>query len=151
MAYNKAKEEWKWKKWKEAEERILREQNVPKEIIEALRNADWECFKEERRYRERQILCPSFIDGNGKVTVDIPPRDVEEFLSELEHDALRHALSAADQITLQIAFMTAYGFSAREIAEKLRLTEKAVYRRMDRLREKARAYLDCGQEPSNTI
>ena len=151
MVYNKAKEEWKWKKWKEAEEKILREQNVPEEIIEILRNADWESFKEERRYRERQVLCPDFIDGSGKVTVDIPARNIKEFLNELENDVLRHILLSTDLLTLHIILMKAYGLSTREIAEKLGLTEKAVYRRMERLRGKARTYLDCRQEPKDPL
>lgn len=38
--------------------------------------------------------------------------------------------------TLQIALMKIQGYSTREIAVYLDITEKAVYRRMDRLKEK---------------
>ena len=44
MAYNKAKEEYKWKQWKAEEEKILREQGVDEETIQKLREYDWDDF-----------------------------------------------------------------------------------------------------------
>lgn len=41
MAYNKAKEEYKWKVWKEQEEKKLRELGVSEEVIAELRDYDW--------------------------------------------------------------------------------------------------------------
>ena len=41
MAYNKAKEEYKWKQWKEQEEKKLRELGVSEEVIAELRDYDW--------------------------------------------------------------------------------------------------------------
>lgn len=43
MAYNKAKEEYKWKVWKEQEEKKLRELGVSEEVIAELRDYDWNC------------------------------------------------------------------------------------------------------------
>ena len=40
MAYNKAKEEYRWKQWKAEEEKILREQGVDEETIQKLREYD---------------------------------------------------------------------------------------------------------------
>ena len=37
MAYNKAKEEYRWNQWKAEEEKILREQGVDEETIQKLR------------------------------------------------------------------------------------------------------------------
>lgn len=44
MAYNKASEERKWRLWKEAEEKQLRELGVSEERIAQLRAYDWEVF-----------------------------------------------------------------------------------------------------------
>ena len=55
MAFNKAKEEYKWKQWKEAEESKMRELGVQEEIILKLREQDWEDFKKERNYNEHQF------------------------------------------------------------------------------------------------
>ena len=55
MAYNKAKEEYKWKVWKEQEEKKLRELGVSEEVIAELRDYDWNCFKQERNYKNHQM------------------------------------------------------------------------------------------------
>ena len=41
MAYNKARAEKKWLKWKEAEEKKLRELGVDEETIQRLHTYDW--------------------------------------------------------------------------------------------------------------
>lgn len=48
MAYNKAKEEYKWKVWKEQEEKKLRELGVSEEVIAELRDYDWKDKRVER-------------------------------------------------------------------------------------------------------
>ena len=48
MAYNKAKEEYRWNQWKAEEEKILREQGVDEETIQKLREYDWDDFNAER-------------------------------------------------------------------------------------------------------
>ena len=50
MAYNKARAEKKWLKWKEAEEKKLRELGVDEETIQRLHTYDWAEFNRERRY-----------------------------------------------------------------------------------------------------
>ena len=46
MAYNKAKEEKKWRLWKEAEEKQLRNLGVTEDDIEQLRIHDWAIFNQ---------------------------------------------------------------------------------------------------------
>ena len=53
MAYNKAKEEKKWRLWKEAEEKQLRNLGVTEDDIEQLRIHDWAIFNSDRRYYQR--------------------------------------------------------------------------------------------------
>lgn len=47
-----------------------------------------------------------------------------------------------DRLTLRIALMKIQGYSTREIAAYLGITEKAVYRRMDRLKEKLKKFFE---------
>ena len=47
-------------------------------------------------------------------------------------------LITVDRLTLQIVLMKIQGYSTNEIARYLKITEKAVYRRMDRLKEKVK-------------
>ena len=44
MAYNKAKAEREWLRWKEAEEKKLRELGVDEETIQRLHTYDWAQF-----------------------------------------------------------------------------------------------------------
>ena len=63
-------------------------------------------------------------------------KTVEDFLNNIENQQLYQVLIKVDRLTLRIAFMKVQGYSTREIASYLRITEKAVYRRLDRLKEK---------------
>ena len=117
MAYNKAKEEKKWRLWKEAEEKQLRNLGVTEDDIEQLRIHDWAIFNSDRRYYQR----------------------VQE---SIENQHLYQVLIKVDRLTLQIALMKVQGYSTREIAVYLDITEKAVYRRMDRLKEKLKKFFE---------
>ncbi len=55
MAYNKAREEKKWRLWKEAEEKQLRSLGVSEDTIEQLRVHDWAIFNSDRRYYQRIV------------------------------------------------------------------------------------------------
>ena len=61
MAYNKAKEERKWRLWKEAEEKKLRSLGVDEDTIEQLRTHDWAIFNSDRRYCKCQYKIVGFL------------------------------------------------------------------------------------------
>lgn len=62
MAYNKAKEEKKWRLWKEAEEKQLRSLGVNEDDIEKLRIHDWAIFNSDRRYYQRVQETGTYLD-----------------------------------------------------------------------------------------
>lgn len=59
MAYNKAKEERKWRLWKEAEEKKLRSLGVSEDAIEQLHAPDLKCFLVFGCYIGRTLLPKS--------------------------------------------------------------------------------------------
>ena len=79
MAYNKAKEEYRWKQWKSEEEKILREQGVDEETIQKLREYDWNDFNAERRFREHQTSLLDCMELllEEKETKESQPESVE--------------------------------------------------------------------------
>lgn len=105
MAYNKAKEEYKWKVWKEQEEKKLRELGVSEEVIAELRDYDWNCFKQERNYKNHQMPDTDFIerteDASGKWEIQ-QPVNVQDFIKSLDDNKLRKELQKLDQVTLYI-------------------------------------------------
>ena len=62
-------------------------------------------------------------------------------MDNIENQWLYQVLIKVDRLTLQIILMKIHGLSTREIASHLDITEKAVYRRMDRLKEKLKKFI----------
>ena len=143
MAYNKAREERKWRIWKEAEERQLRSLGVDEDDIEKLHVHDWAIFNSDRRYYEKLQDAGTYLE---EIAEDVAQpeaiRTVEDFLDSIENQQLYQILVMVDRLTLQSALMKSNGYSVREIALYLGITEKAVYRRMDRLKEKLKKFFE---------
>ena len=136
MAYNKAREEKKWRLWKEAEEKQLRSLGVNEDDIEKLRVHDWAIFNSDRRYYQRMQETGTYLEEVATDMTQPEIKTVDDFLDNIENQQLYQVLIKVDRLTLRIAFMKVQGYSTREIASYLRITEKAVYRRLDRLKEK---------------
>ena len=62
MAFNKGREERKWKRWKEAEEKILRDCGVNESTIEQLRIDDWAIFNSDRRFYSKLREVGTYLD-----------------------------------------------------------------------------------------
>ena len=141
MAYNKAKEERKWRLWKETEEKELRSLGVNEDTIEQLRVHDWAIFNSDRKYYRRLQDAGTYLDEFIADEVLPEIKMVEEFLESIEDELLYHILITVDKLTLQVALMKMHGYSTVEISDDLGLTPKAVYRRMDWLKEKLKKVL----------
>lgn len=139
MAYNKAGAEKVWLQWKEAEEQRMRQAGVDEETIQQVRHSDWEQFKSDRRYYERLRETDTYIDQQAADQPARLIRSVEQLLDEIENVELYLALLTVDKLTLQIVLYKMDGYSTHEIAVLLQLTDKAVYRRLDRLKEKIKS------------
>ena len=142
MAYNKAKEERKWRLWKEAEEKKLRSLGVSEDTIEQLRVHDWAIFNSDRRYYQRMQEAGTYLEEVAEDTTLPEIKTVEDFLDNIENQQLYQVLIMVDRLTLRIALMKIQEYSTREIAAYLGITEKAVYRRMDRLKEKLKKFFE---------
>ncbi len=142
MAYNKAREEKKWRLWKEAEEKQLRSLGVSEDTIEQLRVHDWAIFNSDRRYYQRMQEAGTYLEEVAEDTTLPEIKTVEDFLDNIENQQLYQVLIMVDRLTLRIALMKMQGYSTREIAAYLGVTEKAVYRRMDRLKEKLKKFFE---------
>ena len=141
MAYNKAKAEREWFRWKEAEEKKLRELGVDEETIQRLHTYDWAQFNKERQYRQRQVDWLPYVEWSTAQDLELPVEDTKSLLDSIEDTELLRVLSKEDKLTIQIAFLKMSGFNGYEIAEKTGLTQKAVNLRMVRLRKKLKKFL----------
>ena len=141
MAYNKAKEEKKWRLWKEAEEKQLRSLGVSEDTIEQLHTHDWAIFNSDRRYYQRMQESGTYLEEVAEDTTPPEVKTVEDFLDSIENQRLYQVLIMVDRLTLQIIVMQLQGYSTHDIAASLRLTEEAVYKRVRRLKEKIKKIL----------
>lgn len=142
MAYNKAREEQKWKKWKEREEEKLRELGMDEASIQALRESDWADFNADRRFREHQIPLLEYMELLLEETGASEPeiQSVEQLLNSISDEHLLHILLKADRRTLQILVLRMMGYAVADIAGKLDMTDRAVYCRIDRLKKKLKKF-----------
>lgn len=141
MAYNKAREEKKWRLWKEAEEKQLRSLGVSENDIEKLRVHDWAIFNSDRRYYQRMQETGTYLE---EVAADITQpeiKTVEDFLDNIENQQLYQALIKVDRLTLQAILLQIQGYSIAEIAAILGMKEDTVYKRLGRLKQKIKKLL----------
>ena len=136
MAYNKARAEREWLRWKEAEEKKLRELGVDEETIQRLHTYDWAQFNKERQYLQRQVEWSPYIDLISAQDLELPVEDTESLLDSIEDTRLLRILSKEDKLTLQIILYQLQGFTSIEIAPRIGLSETAVRQRISRLKKK---------------
>ena len=136
MAYNKAKAERDWLRWKEAEEKKLRELGVDEETIQRLHTYDWAQFNKERQYLQRQVEWSPYVDLVSAQDLELPVEDTESLLDSIEDMKLLRLLSKEDKLTLEIILYKLQGYTSIEIAEKIGLTEMSVRQRISRLKKK---------------
>jgi len=142
VAYNHGKEERKWRLWKEAEEKILRAYGVDENIIEEIRIYDRAEFNSDRRFYRRLNDMEEYIEKVADNGLNTEIKTVSALLDEVENEHLYAALLKVDKHTLEIVLLKMQGYSTKEISSMLQLTEKAIYKRMDRLRKKLKIFDD---------
>ncbi|MCI9128447.1 MAG: sigma-70 family RNA polymerase sigma factor [Eubacterium sp.] len=141
MAYNNGRENRKWLRWKEAEEKILRECGVDEAVIEEIRTDDRAEFNSDRRYYSRKWEVGTYLETIVESEVLVEVCTVEDLLNEIESENLYQALVTIDGRTLQIVLLKMQGYSTKEIAPLVHLTAGAIYARLDHLRKKLRKIL----------
>ena len=141
MAYNKAREEKKWRLWKEAEEKQLRSLGVNEDDIEKLRVHDWAIFNSDRRYYQRMQETGTYLEEAAADLTQPEIKTVEDFLDNIENQQLYQVQIKVDRLTLQAILLQIQGYSIAEIAAVLGMKEDTVYKRLGRLKQKIKKLL----------
>ena len=141
MAYNKAREEKKWRLRKEAEEKQLRSLGVSESDIETLRVHDWAIFNSDRRYYQRMQETGTYLEDVAADMTQPEIKTVEDFLDNIENQQLYQVLIKVDRLTLQAILLQIQGYSIAEIAAILGMKEDTVYKRLGRLKQKIKKLL----------
>lgn len=141
MAYNKAKAEKQWLKWKEGEEKKLRELGVDEETIQRLHTYDWAQFNKERQYLQRRVEWSSYVEWISTQDLELPVDNTESLLDTIENEKLFSLLQNTDKLTLEIIFMKIGGYSSKEISKKTGLSVNAIDLRIFKLKKKFKSFL----------
>lgn len=135
MGYNHAKEQRKWKAWKEKEEQLLRELNVSESKITELREYDQQVFKNERSFKQQENITDMIFfklqpDSHQKQITNI-----NDLLDSIENEALYEILNEQDEITLKILLLRIHGYSVKEVSSILGINVRTVFRKIKNLKK----------------
>ena len=97
MAYNNGREDRKWRIWKEAEEKVLREQGVDEATIEQIRIDDRADFNSNRRFYHWTSDFGEYLEGMADREQSAEVKTVEDLLDEIEDENLYQACPASLQ------------------------------------------------------
>ena len=135
MSYNYRKEYAKWKRWKDQEERILKQMKMPKNKINELREFDWAQFNDERRFTRKQNIT------NDQYFALIPVNDKKEFknindiLDSIEDEALYEYLKDEEPVLLTVILLKIQGFSIKEISKLINMPISTIYRKTEKIKK----------------
>lgn len=134
MSYNYRKEYAKWKRWKDQEERILKQMNMPKNKINELREFDWEQFNAERRFSRKQSVTNdqyfTLIPVNDKKEL----KNINDILDSIEDEALYEYLKDEEPVLLTVILLKIQGFSIKEISKVINMPISTIYRKIEKIK-----------------
>ena len=104
MAYNHGREDRKWRIWKEAEEKVLREHGVDEAVIEQIRMEDRADFNSNRRFYRWTSDFGKYFGGMADTEQQAGPNTVADLLDEIEDEKLFNAVLADIQRHARLAF-----------------------------------------------
>ena len=134
MAYNHRRAEREWRKWKDEEERQLRELGVDEDTIQRLHTYDWQQFKAERNFYEWQTAMSEALKWTPQMDSH-EPKNADDLLNSIESEKLLEVLKKADKLTLEMLVMRMAGYSTRQICRHFNVSTGAYYNRIERIRK----------------
>ena len=140
MSYNHGKEERKWQRWKQAEEKVLRACGMDESTIEQLRLWDRAMFNSDRRFYEKLQDTGTYLDSVFKNEATAEIYTVKDLLNDIENVELLKVLLTVDKLTLQITLLKMNGYSTNEIAILVHLSTDAIYKRIAVLKKKLKKF-----------
>lgn len=135
MGYNKAKAEKKWKEWKNKEENLLRKLGMNEDKIDELYNYDKELFNSERSFLRRTIIDSDFIEYLSTSKIELSIDNMDDLLNQIDREELYQAMRKINEQTLKIIYLKIVGYSVKEIAQMMGISDYTVRYRLRKVRK----------------
>ena len=110
--------------------------HVDENIISELRDYDKQEFNKDRSFRRREYIKDDTFFANKPSYNKKEILNIEDLLFEIQSEALLLILSKTNKLTLSIVLFKMMGYSTDEIANAFNMKPGAVYKRINRLRNK---------------
>lgn len=140
MGYNKAKAEKKWKEWKNKEENLLRKLGMNEDKIDELYNYDKELFNSERSFLRRTIIDSDFIEYLSTSKIELPIDNMDDLLNQIDREELYQTMRKINDQTLKIIYLKIVGYSVKEIAQMMGISDYTVRYRLRKVRKKLKKF-----------
>lgn len=140
MGYNKAKAEKKWKEWKNKEENLLRKLGMNEDKIDEFYNYDKELFNSERSFLRRMIIDSDFIEYLSTSKIELPIDNMDDLLNQIDREELYQAMRKINEQTLKIIYLKIVGYSVKEIAQMMGISDYTVRYRLRKVRKKLKNF-----------
>ena len=140
MGYNKAKAEKKWKEWKNKEENLLRKLGMNEDKIDELYNYDKELFNSERSFLRRTIIDSDFIEYLSTSKIELLIDNMDDLLNQIDREELYQAMRKINEQTLKIIYLKIVGYSVKEIAQMMGISDYTVRYRLRKVRKKLKKF-----------
>ena len=140
MGDNKAKAEKKWKEWKNKEENLLRKLGMNEDKIDELYNYDKELFNSERSFLRRTIIDSDFIEYLSTSKIELPIDNMDDLLNQIDREELYQAMRKINEQTLKIIYLKIVGYSVKEIAQMMGISDYTVRYRLRKVRKKLKNF-----------
>ena len=140
MGYNKAKAEKKWKEWKNKEENLLRKLGMNEDKIDELYNYDKELFNSERSFLRRTIIDSDFIEYLSTSKIELLIDNMDDLLNQIDREELYQAMRKINDQTLKIIYLKIVGYSVKEIAQMMGISDYTVRYRLRKVRKKLKKF-----------
>ena len=132
--------EKKWKKWKNKEENLLRKLGMNEDKIDELYNYDKELFNSERSFLRRMIIDSDFIEYLSTSKIELPIDNMDDLLNQIDREELYQAMRKINEQTLKIIYLKIVGYSVKEIAQMMGISDYTVRYRLRKVRKKLKNF-----------
>ena len=126
--------------WKNKEENLLRKLGMNEDKIDELYNYDKEPFNSERSFLRRMIIDSDFIEYQSTSKIELPIDNMDDLLNQIDREELYQAMRKINEQTLKIIYLKIVGYSVKEIAQMMGISDYTVRYRLRKVRKKLKNF-----------